>query len=195
MIDNNDVAPTEQEGSNAAETDSNWREHMLKALRAGLITTMITFNDTKYLVTLQPYEHDDQVPQKALCHVCGQIALRRPGETRWYHEDASYGHHAAEVQGWTPTDPNKAWQHAHCVCGANLTWFVGEQKWKHTKGKAEGHIATPTTIPPTAAATPVQKPLVIGQTTVCGLCGQQLRYTGAVWEHTYGQPKHRALPT
>ena len=38
------------------KTHSNWREQVQKALQEGHITTIITFQGTQYMVTLQPLE-------------------------------------------------------------------------------------------------------------------------------------------
>ena len=48
------------------KTHSNWREAVLKALREGRLTTEITFDGTRYLVTLQPYDTSTKAkePQK-----------------------------------------------------------------------------------------------------------------------------------
>ena len=138
-------------------THSNWHEQVLEALKQGHLTTMITFDNTQYMVTLQPITDEQPPTAVGICQRCGQLVLRAVGN-RWYHKNARDGSHAALVEGWTPTDPTKAHQHARCICGVNLTWLVGEQRWEHTRGKAEGHVATSTTAQPLpAAATPVQE--------------------------------------
>ena len=106
------------------KTHSNWREQMQKALQEGHITTIITFQGTQYMVTLQPVEQASTP----------ELVADSP-----------------------PADPNRPFQHARCICGANLMWIVREQCWQHTKGVAIGHKPTPTEAAE-AAATPVEAP-------------------------------------
>lgn len=88
------------------DDNQNWQESMLVALITGKLTTMITFEDTKYFVTLQPYEEPTGTIEHGQCTTCGKPALRRPGDSKWYHEDPKDGNHAAHVQGWVPATPD-----------------------------------------------------------------------------------------
>lgn len=84
------------------KTHSNWRETILRALEGGHITTVITFNDTKYLVTLKPVESTDrkffnkQKPfQRSRCVICHQNIVWIVGSQFWKHAlKGEYDHSA-----------------------------------------------------------------------------------------------------
>lgn len=97
------------------DTRNHWKEQMEQALREGKLTTIITFDNVTYSVTLQPYTTAFQTLEE-----------RRLG---------------ADLN---PVDKTRPYQHEQCICGADLTWYVGKQKWDHTKRDAVGHIPQPT---------------------------------------------------
>lgn len=58
-----------------------------------------------------------------------------------------------------PVTMNRPYQHGKCHCGTLITWLVGQQRWDHTKGKPEGHVAWPAgfEVPTATAAHTVQE--------------------------------------
>lgn len=133
------------------KTHSNWREQMLKALQEGMITTIITFDNVRYLVTLQPYTQPEGSVERGLCSVCSHVALKRVGDAKWYHEDPKYGNHAATVEGWVPVPAAAqpvgftSGQEAVCsMCQAKIVWaglywdHVGENKPRHPAIPVDG---------------------------------------------------------
>lgn len=144
----------------SGETHSNWRETLLKALQHGHLTTVITFQGTQYMVTLQPYESGLPLGahKRDICGVCGQIAilpLGGQGVRRWYHREAEHGNHAAsplyhhlvddiwQLRGTAAPAANhveQAQNHARCtICGEHIG-YTGKQ-WVHMSGASYVHDA------------------------------------------------------
>lgn len=138
------------------QTHSNWRECMLKALQEGHLTTVITFQATKYLVTLQPYERDRTLGayKRDVCRMCGELIILELGKQetyRWYHKDAEHGSHAAmplyhalrdgiwEVQGDIAA-PAAETPVACSICHRAIA-FNGAN-WVHVEVTYLDHVAT-----------------------------------------------------
>lgn len=199
----NDDAITWQE--DATKTDQNWREHMLQALKEGKLTTTITFNETKYLITLQPL--DDKVGNVegvSLCVKCGQVVLKSTTSPRWYHQNPRDGNHAAvpQLRETAPTaaEPVKIqWTGPRCaICGVPAAYNGAE--WQHFDMAPRDHEAQvglgegPKIASPASIAVNVADPLVGTQST-CKMCGKPIVYVGPFWQHQgLLSPRHPAVP-
>lgn len=207
--------------SEPGETDQNWREHMLRALQEGILTTMITFANTRYLVTLQPYEPGLPLGahKRDICSLCGQIVvlpLGGQGIRRWYHREAEHGTHAAvplyhvqvgdiwQVKGETTASaatPVKAeWAGPKCtICGRSIA-FNGKS-WVHTELTYLDHdaAAAPGAGPKIANLpdpTHTEADLRVGARATCKMCGKPIVYVNPYWQHEgLLSPRHPALPS
>lgn len=186
------------------DTDLNWRELMLEALKAGKLTTTITFDDTKYLVTLQPYDGPEGSLETGLCATCGQIIRKRVGGRYWFHLDPKDGNHPAKLQGWVPnstpapeaaaTPVKKQWAGPRCTICNESIGFDGIV-WKHLDMLPHNHEAAAATgtgpdIRPLEATYPV-----VGATATCRSCGKGIVFVGPYWDHVGpNKPRHIAEP-
>jgi hypothetical protein len=85
------------------KTHSNWREEISKALKEGHLTTEITFDGTRYMVTLQPLKPSKEVfkknrpHQRSRCAICGTYVQWIVSTQVWRHTARGSFDHEPEL--------------------------------------------------------------------------------------------------